>query len=147
MFKSLLLALAVSAPVAALSAPAFACDDENPETASAPAIVSPEQVNALIAAGATTPVDANNPDTRANYGVLPGAILLSSHEFAEGELPADHDAALVFYCGSERCSAAPSAAATAIELGYTNVSVMSAGIRGWVEAGYETQAAAAGEGK
>jgi hypothetical protein len=46
--------------------------------------------------------DANHPDTRSQYGIIPGAHLLPS---ADGfsvarELPADKDAKLVFYCAN-----------------------------------------------
>ncbi len=46
--------------------------------------------------------DANHPDTRTEYGIIPGAHLLPS---ADGyrvsqELPADKNAALVFYCAN-----------------------------------------------
>ena len=46
--------------------------------------------------------DANHPDTRAEYGIIPGAHLLPS---ADGyrvsqELPADKNVALVFYCAN-----------------------------------------------
>jgi hypothetical protein len=46
--------------------------------------------------------DANHPDTRAQYGIIPGAHLLPS---ADGfsvarELPVDKNAKLVFYCAN-----------------------------------------------
>jgi hypothetical protein len=44
--------------------------------------------------------DANHPSTRENFGVIPGAHLLSSagnYDVAK-ELPADKNARLVFYC-------------------------------------------------
>jgi hypothetical protein len=46
--------------------------------------------------------DANHPDTRAQFGIIPGAHLLPS---ADGfsvtrELPADKNAKLVFYCAN-----------------------------------------------
>ena len=46
--------------------------------------------------------DANHPDTRAQYGIIPGAHLLPS---ADGfsvtrELPPDKNARLVFYCAN-----------------------------------------------
>ena len=46
--------------------------------------------------------DANHPDTRAEYGIIPGAHLLPS---ADGyrvsqELPANKNAPLVFYCAN-----------------------------------------------
>jgi hypothetical protein len=44
--------------------------------------------------------DANLPDVRAQYGVIPGAKLLSSsdHYDVAAMLPADKNAKLVFYC-------------------------------------------------
>jgi hypothetical protein len=46
--------------------------------------------------------DANHPDTRAEYGIIPGAHLLPSADgySVSRELPADHSAALVFYCAN-----------------------------------------------
>jgi len=44
--------------------------------------------------------DANHPSTRENFGIIPGAHLLSSssnYDVAK-ELPADKNAKLVFYC-------------------------------------------------
>ena len=40
----------------------------------------------------------------------------------------------VFYCSNPMCMKAPNAARRAKALGYTNVHVMSAGIRGWLDA-------------
>jgi rhodanese-related sulfurtransferase len=81
-------------------------------------------------------VDANGKDTRDKYGVIPGAVLLSSSsEYALSELPAKKDSSLVFYCGGVMCSAAPKAARRAVEAGYTDVHVFPEGISGWVEAG------------
>lgn len=43
--------------------------------------------------------DANDPDTRAHLGVIPGATLLnSSDNYDLAVLPSDKDAKLVFYC-------------------------------------------------
>ena len=46
--------------------------------------------------------DANHPDTRAKYGIIPGAHLLPSADgfSVSRELPADKDAKLVFYCAN-----------------------------------------------
>jgi rhodanese-related sulfurtransferase len=86
--------------------------------------------------GKVTAVDANDADTRAKYGTVPGALLLTSHKFdADKELPADKTSKLVFYCGNEQCLAAPGAAKRATEAGYKDVAVMPAGIMGWVKAG------------
>jgi hypothetical protein len=46
-------------------------------------------------------LDVNNPDFRARYGKVPGALLLtSSGEFGLAELPKDKDVRLVAYCSS-----------------------------------------------
>jgi rhodanese-related sulfurtransferase len=44
--------------------------------------------------------DANHPSTREQYGVIPGARLLSSYDNYDvaRELPADKNAKVVFYC-------------------------------------------------
>ena len=46
--------------------------------------------------------DANHPDTRAQYGIIPGAHLLPSADgfSVQRELPADKNAKLVFYCAN-----------------------------------------------
>ena len=98
--------------------------------------VSVEQLASLIGKKKVTVIDASGTDTRTEYGVIPGASLLtSSREYAMSELPKDRDANLVFYCGGPMCSAAPKAAKRAVGAGYTQVSVLEAGIKGWVEAG------------
>jgi rhodanese-related sulfurtransferase len=99
--------------------------------------LSVSEVAALRAKGAAVAVDANGTSTREKYGVIPGALLLSSQAEAaiDEELPADKTTSLVFYCASPRCSAAPSAARKAAQAGYRDVRVMPDGIKGWVEAG------------
>ncbi len=80
--------------------------------------------------------DANDEETRSKYGVIPGARLLSHYRDYDGvaELPQEKSTQLVFYCASEMCSAAPTAARKAVAQGYPNVSVLPAGIKGWVKA-------------
>ena len=86
--------------------------------------------------------DANDADTRKEYGVVPGAVLLASHkDYALSALPAAKTDKLVFYCGGTQCRASDAAAARAASAGYSDVSVMRAGIRGWKEAGLPTSAA------
>ena len=79
--------------------------------------------------------DANSEGVREEYGTIPGAVLLSSYSFDAAELPGDKAASLVFYCSSERCSAAPRAAERAQNAGFQQVYVMPVGIKGWVKAG------------
>jgi rhodanese-related sulfurtransferase len=85
--------------------------------------------------------DANGEDVRKEYGVIPGAKLLTdpSRYDVAATLPAAKDAPLVFYCAYQRCTSAESAAQRALAAGYTRVSVMPDGIRGWREAGRPTQ--------
>ncbi len=87
-----------------------------------------------------TILDANNQNTRAKDGVIPGAIMLSSfsdYDIAK-ELPADKESQLVFYCANPRCTASHTAAERAVGAGYQHVSVLSDGIQGWAAAGEET---------
>jgi rhodanese-related sulfurtransferase len=88
--------------------------------------------------------DANNSATRRRYGVIPGAVLLSSYRDYEpaGELPGDKDATLVFYCHSAYCGAAAEAARKALGAGYRDVWVLTPGITGWAEAGQPVERAA-----
>lgn len=100
-----------------------------------------EQVAAGLAAGDLVVFDANSAETRAEHGIVPGARLLtsSSQYDVEAELPDDTSASLVFYCGNTNCRASDGAAERAREHGYANVSVMRAGIAGWVEAGQQVE--------
>ncbi len=77
-------------------------------------------------------LDANNKDARADAGVVPGAILLTSYnQYALSELPADKNTTLVFYCYNSYCQASHAAAQRAISAGYKDARVMKAGIVGW----------------
>lgn len=111
----------------------------------APSIASPQlalvtEVADWVQHHTATVLDANGPDTRQAMGVVPGALLLSSsHDYALAELPQSKATKLVFYCGGEMCRASDSAAARAVQAGYTDVNVMRAGIRGWKSAGQTTQ--------
>ena len=81
--------------------------------------------------------DANNDETRARFGSIAGALLLSSYrDYDLSELSTDKSRPIVFFCHSEMCGAAAEAARRAIAGGYEQVSVMPAGIVGWAEAGH-----------
>jgi len=96
-----------------------------------------ELTEVLVNEPATIVCDANTPDTRSRFGILPGARLLSNYRDYDpaGELPADKGHPLVFYCHSERCGAAVAAARKAVVAGHTDVSVLPPGIRGWNDSG------------
>jgi rhodanese-related sulfurtransferase len=83
--------------------------------------------------------DANVPEIRQKFGVIPGAKLLSSDDkYDLSVLPSDKDAKLVFYCANTQCMASHQAARRAIKAGYKNVNVMADGIAGWKAAGQPT---------
>ena len=77
----------------------------------------------------------NNSRERYQAGHVPSARWVAYRTVQASDLPADPAAPLVFYCGGEQCSACHTAALTAMSLGHTNVSIMPAGISGWVAAG------------
>jgi rhodanese-related sulfurtransferase len=95
------------------------------------------ELSALRTAGKAVIVDANSAETRQKYGVIPGAVLLTHYADydATRELPSDRSAKLVFYCANEKCMASHKAADRAVDAGYTDVSVLQAGIMGWKNAG------------
>jgi rhodanese-related sulfurtransferase len=83
--------------------------------------------------------DANVPEIRQKFGVIPGAKLLSSDDkYDISVLPPDKDAKLVFYCANTQCMASHQAARRAIKAGYKDVNVMADGIAGWKAAGQPT---------
>jgi len=103
--------------------------------------VSVDELATLLGAKAKSGVqvlDANNDDTRAKMGVIPGATLLTSVRYDVKELPADKGKKLVFYCANEHCGASHMAARRAREAGHQDVAVMPAGISGWKAAGKAT---------
>lgn len=85
-------------------------------------------------------VDSNNGKVRQQFGVIPGAILLtSSSQFDPArELPSDKGTKLVFYCANTQCRASHLAAQRASAAGYADVSVLPDGIMGWKAAGQPT---------
>ena len=113
------------------------CPKEGEEAAAEPAVATPDEVKAALAEKKVTPVDANSAETRAAFGTLPGALLLGEAGVTAELLGADKARSLVFYCSSEKCGAAPRAAKEAMALGYTDVKVMRAGIKGWTAAGFD----------
>lgn len=99
------------------------------------------EVDTLVKAKTATVFDANDSDTRKEYGVVPGAVLLSGKDYPLSTLPASKSDKLVFYCGGTSCRASDKAAERATTAGYSDVNVMRAGIRGWKDAGQATSPA------
>lgn len=117
------------------------CLFSNPILAKDVPDVSVTQLSNLMQAKKVTVIDANGPETRKKYGVIPGAVMLSSYDDYNiaKELPKDKNAKLVFYCANTKCTAAPKAAQKAIKAGYKNVAHLSVGIMGWNKAGKKNQ--------
>jgi rhodanese-related sulfurtransferase len=103
--------------------------------------VTVSDVQHLLKDKQATILDANDGDTRKEYGVVPGAVLLSGKEYPLSVLPSSKTDKLVFYCGGTQCRASDKAASRAASAGYSDVSVMRAGIRGWKDAGLSTSPA------
>ncbi|MEW5742090.1 MAG: rhodanese-like domain-containing protein [Myxococcota bacterium] len=137
--KRLVTSLALAASFVVPSV-ALACEGHGPQQAAVePKKVTVTELASLTKEKKATPIDANSEKTRAEKGVIPGAVLLtSSSQFAVTELPKDKASKLVFYCANEKCSASHQAAKRAMENGYTDVSVMPEGISGWKKAGQPT---------
>lgn len=98
------------------------------------ATVSVLEVQAMVSVKPAKAVvlDANNEQARAEAGVVPGAVKLSSYnQYALTELPTDKATTLVFYCYNNYCQASHMAAARALQAGYKDVRIMKAGIVGW----------------
>jgi len=100
--------------------------------------ISPDSLHRLNQQEAVTVLDVNSLSSWVDARV-PGARHLDAVAYGESELPADKDAALVFYCSNPLCMKAPNAARRARKMGYTNVQVMSAGISGWLAANLPTE--------
>jgi len=118
-------------PIALLIAAALGCRADT----SGLSTLEIAAAEAMVAGGGAVFCDANSADTRARHGTIPGAVLLSGYDTYDtrSEVPPETD--LVFYCHSEMCGAAASAARRAIAAGHRRVFVMHAGIKGWVAAG------------
>lgn len=102
--------------------------------------ISPEDLEDLVRQKQVTVIDVNSPESWLKAHV-PGALNLDAYEYKGGDLPADKESSLVFYCSNPLCRKAPHAARRARKLGYQNVQVMSAGISGWLAANLPTEGA------
>ncbi len=94
-------------------------------------VISPLRLKVRVDRKQVTVMDVNS-DERFRQGHVPGALHLNGAEYTEADLPADKDAAVVFYCSNALCRKAPNAAKRARKMGYTDVKVMASGIKGWV---------------
>jgi len=103
--------------------------------------ISPRELQQELAQGQTSVIDVNSPQSWATARV-PGAVNLDPVAYRPSDLPSDKGALIVFYCSNTWCRKAPNAARRAESLGYENVRVMSAGIKGWLDADLPTESGA-----
>ncbi len=133
-----MLALAGCGGAAATSTTTTAADESAPRFSQ----LTVEEVASGIAATdrRLAVFDANSRE-RFDEQHVPGAVWVDHDAVTREQLPADPTTPVVFYCYNEQCSASHVAAEGAIALGLTNVSVMGAGISGWVAAGQPVESA------
>ena len=97
--------------------------------------ISVKEVKALSESKKAVIIDVNGTDSYKE-GRVPGALNYETiKDKLASVLPADKSTPIVAYCGNPKCKAYKAAAEAAEKLGYTNVKHMSAGIKGWRDAG------------
>lgn len=97
--------------------------------------VSIKEVKALAEAKKAVILDVNGTESYQK-GRVPTALDFEAvKDKLASALPADKDTPIIAYCGSPKCKAYKEAAEAAQKLGYKNVKHMSAGIKGWKDAG------------
>lgn len=97
--------------------------------------IAPRDLHALVRDDASVIVYDLNSLQSWRDAHVPGARHLAAQQFDAGELDAASDAVLVFYCSGALCRKAPLAARRARRMGYADVRVMAAGLRGWLDLG------------
>ena len=95
--------------------------------------IAPRALHEAMQREAVVVIDVNSPQSWSAARV-PGARHLDPVRFDAADLPDDKNARIVFYCSNFLCRKAPTAARQAAALGYARVEVMSAGIKGWIDA-------------
>lgn len=104
--------------------------------------ITPKRLVEDLKADSVTAIDVTSL-VSWNRAHVPGALHLDPYKYEENELPSDKSTMLVFYCSNPLCRKAPNAAKRAIKMGYDNVRVMPAGIKGWLRAGMPVESAEA----
>lgn len=100
--------------------------------------IAPDKLDKMIESERVTVLDVNSRQSWIRAHV-PGAFNLDPLSYSESDLPVQKGSNLVFYCSNPLCRKAPKAAKRAGKMGYTSVKVMSAGISGWISAGFPTE--------
>ena len=106
------------------------------------ALISREELQAAIASGTVTVVDALGGEYYAKQH-LPGAVPLALAD-VDAQAPTllpDLDAAIVTYCSNPACSNSGQVAERLTALGYRNVRKYREGIEDWTDAGLPVESA------
>jgi rhodanese-related sulfurtransferase len=93
--------------------------------------ISPSGLHEMLQKQQVTVIDVNSRQSWLKEHV-PGALNLDPAGYNENDLPRDKESSLVFYCSNPMCRKAPNAARRAKKMGYSKITVMSAGISGWL---------------
>jgi rhodanese-related sulfurtransferase len=101
--------------------------------------ISPGELMHRIREGAVVCCDVNSQQSWKSAHV-PGARHLNHVSYSEADLPDDRQTPLVFYCSNPFCRKAPTAARRALQMGFSDVRVLSAGISGWLADRLPTEA-------
>jgi len=102
------------------------------------AIMTTAQLQAVVESKPYTflIIDSRNPEEYQDVHI-PGAINIPEKKFDEqaGQLPADKETRLIFYCNGVKCGKSKRSAKKASTLGYRNLFVYEEGMPVWEEAG------------
>lgn len=103
--------------------------------------ISLKALKKAMAENKVTLIDVNGKESYKS-GHIPGALdYFAVKNKLASKLPADKNALVVAYCGSEYCGAYAQAAQAATKLGYTNVKHFKPGLAGWEAAKLPLQSA------
>ena len=134
MQRLLSLTLAVAVCLSASSA-LFAADKKEEKVPD----ISIKDLKKAIEEKKVTVIDVNGSDSY-KAGHIPTAVdFQAKKDEIKKVLPKDKDALIVAYCGGPQCGAYKAATKVAKDMGYTNVKHLSAGIKGWKDAGEKTE--------
>ncbi|MGI8855652.1 MAG: rhodanese-like domain-containing protein [Thermomicrobiales bacterium] len=108
-------------------------------------VISPQEAKQEIDKGGATIIDVREPDEVAESGTVPGARNIPRGVLeikADTELPMkdpelqDRNQKVIIACGAGGQAAL--SAKSLKDMGFTDVSIIDGGVRGWKEAGFET---------
>ena len=108
-------------------------------------VISPQDAKKEIDKGGATVIDVREPDEVAESGTVPGAKNIPRGVLeikADTELPMrdpaleDRNQKVIIACGAGGQAAL--SAKSLKDMGFTDVSIIDGGIKGWKDAGYET---------